>query len=187
MKKKSISILGCGWLGMPLAKLLYENGWEVKGSTTSTEKMLELEKQGIIPFMIDINKENKFNTTFFQSEYLLVNIPPSKLEHHITAMSLLCENIQRSPIDKVLFISSTSAYPNTNKIIEESSTDSLSNTTNKTIQIEHFFQALNKKVSIIRFAGLVGPQRHPGRFFSTGKTFTSPTNPVKIIQLYYCI
>ena len=28
-----ISILGCGWLGLPLAKALLKNGFSVKGST----------------------------------------------------------------------------------------------------------------------------------------------------------
>lgn len=32
---KTISILGCGWLGLPLAKKLVENQWIVNGSTTS--------------------------------------------------------------------------------------------------------------------------------------------------------
>jgi 3-hydroxyisobutyrate dehydrogenase-like beta-hydroxyacid dehydrogenase len=29
-----ISILGCGWLGFPLAKALLKDGFTVKGSTT---------------------------------------------------------------------------------------------------------------------------------------------------------
>lgn len=45
-----ISILGCGWLGLPLAKALIENGFSVKGSTTSTDKLTALENDGITPF-----------------------------------------------------------------------------------------------------------------------------------------
>ena len=41
-----ISILGCGWLGLPLAKALIENGFSVKGSTTSTDKLTALENAG---------------------------------------------------------------------------------------------------------------------------------------------
>ena len=37
-----ISILGCGWLGLPLAKAIVENGFSVKGSTTSSEKIATL-------------------------------------------------------------------------------------------------------------------------------------------------
>ena len=44
-----ISILGCGWLGFPLAKALLSKGLSVKGSTTSSEKLATLEKAGITP------------------------------------------------------------------------------------------------------------------------------------------
>jgi 3-hydroxyisobutyrate dehydrogenase-like beta-hydroxyacid dehydrogenase len=46
---KKISILGCGWLGFPLAKALLEkvpHQW----STTSPDKISILEKAGIHPF-----------------------------------------------------------------------------------------------------------------------------------------
>ena len=39
----SISILGCGWLGKPLAVSFLEDGFSVKGSTTSEEKIDILE------------------------------------------------------------------------------------------------------------------------------------------------
>jgi 3-hydroxyisobutyrate dehydrogenase-like beta-hydroxyacid dehydrogenase len=35
IENKSISILGCGWLGVPLAKHLIQKGFSVKGSVTS--------------------------------------------------------------------------------------------------------------------------------------------------------
>jgi 3-hydroxyisobutyrate dehydrogenase-like beta-hydroxyacid dehydrogenase len=50
-----ISILGCGWLGLPLAKALLENGFAVKGSTTSQEKLSVLENSGIQPFLIALS------------------------------------------------------------------------------------------------------------------------------------
>ncbi|WP_396187155.1 hypothetical protein [Flavobacterium sp.] len=53
-----ISILGCGWLGLPLAKALLENGFAVKGSTTSQEKLSVLENSGIQPFIIALESNN---------------------------------------------------------------------------------------------------------------------------------
>ena len=38
-----ISILGCGWLGLPLAVELISKGYKVNGSTTSMTKVRELE------------------------------------------------------------------------------------------------------------------------------------------------
>ena len=50
-----ISILGCGWLGLPLAKALIGNGFSVNGSTTSIDKIGLLENAGITPFLIEID------------------------------------------------------------------------------------------------------------------------------------
>ncbi|WP_321539617.1 NAD(P)-binding domain-containing protein [Flavobacterium piscinae] len=47
---KQISILGCGWLGMPLAKHLLQKGYSIKGSTTTETKLELLQNEGITPF-----------------------------------------------------------------------------------------------------------------------------------------
>ena len=39
MQKETITILGCGWLGLPLAKALVKAGYQVKGSTTREENL----------------------------------------------------------------------------------------------------------------------------------------------------
>jgi 3-hydroxyisobutyrate dehydrogenase-like beta-hydroxyacid dehydrogenase len=49
-----ISILGCGWLGLPLAKSLLAKSYEVKGSTTSENKLEVLINAGILPFQIQL-------------------------------------------------------------------------------------------------------------------------------------
>lgn len=36
----TVSILGCGWLGLPLAEQLLAEGYSVKGSTTRAENCL---------------------------------------------------------------------------------------------------------------------------------------------------
>ncbi len=51
-----ISILGCGWLGVPLAESLIKKGFSIKGSTTSEEKIEILTKKGIEAFLISIRQ-----------------------------------------------------------------------------------------------------------------------------------
>jgi UDP-N-acetyl-D-mannosaminuronate dehydrogenase len=48
INEKNISILGCGWLGLPLAKGSIGKGISVKGSTTSPNKISILEKSEFI-------------------------------------------------------------------------------------------------------------------------------------------
>ena len=48
---KTISLLGCGWLGLPLAKQLIEKGYTVKGTTTTEDRMSVLECAGVVPYL----------------------------------------------------------------------------------------------------------------------------------------
>ena len=52
MKENKIGVLGCGWLGFPLAKDLIKQGFKVKGSTTNKEKIKSLEKENIDPCLL---------------------------------------------------------------------------------------------------------------------------------------
>ena len=43
-----IAVVGCGWLGFPLAKNFVELGNTVIGTTTSSEKLSDLQEAGIM-------------------------------------------------------------------------------------------------------------------------------------------
>ena len=73
---KQISLLGCGKLGYPLAIKLLKQGYVIKGSTTTPEKMSKLKNSGIIPYLIDVNK--KMNLDFFNSDILVLTLPYKK-------------------------------------------------------------------------------------------------------------
>jgi UDP-N-acetyl-D-mannosaminuronate dehydrogenase len=113
MSKSSISILGCGWLGLPLGKHFSEKGFVVKGSTTNVEKVLVLEANGIEGFRIQLNPqvvgENVDN--FLDSETLLINIPPrislQKTDAHVEQISNLLSLIKNAFIKNIIYISST--------------------------------------------------------------------------------
>ena len=109
-----ISILGCGWLGLPLAKVLAKNGFSVKGSTTTQDKIDVLKQSGIEPFLFALNPENiQGNAISFleHSEVLIINIPPklrgNSKEDFVGKMKTLIPFIEKSSVEKVLFVSST--------------------------------------------------------------------------------
>ena len=56
MNQVKIAVIGCGWLGLPLAKKLVSKNFRVKGSTTSKQKISVLRNEKIEPFLIDLNK-----------------------------------------------------------------------------------------------------------------------------------
>ena len=126
MNKKAISIIGCGWLGLPLGAFLVDNGFDVKGSTTRKEKLSLLQKNGIIPFSIKVGQtlEGEDVDSFFQSEILLINIPPTRHNTDIengyqTAIQNIIEKAQSGAIEKIIFVSTTGVYGNSNKILTE--------------------------------------------------------------------
>ena len=57
IKKPTISILGCGWYGLALAKRLVAAGYPVKGSSTSPEKLEILSSLSIQPFLLHFQED----------------------------------------------------------------------------------------------------------------------------------
>ncbi|WMI68139.1 NAD(P)-binding domain-containing protein [Mangrovimonas sp. YM274] len=177
---RKISILGCGWLGLALAIDLIDKGYEVYGSTTSNTKIKELAKNGIKPFLINISDSNLNIQEFLASDVLIISITSKS----IADIKTLIMNIEKSKIQKIIFISSTSVYPFTNSIVTEE-TDT-SNT--PLAEIEKLFLANSSfKSTIIRFGGLFGYNRKPGNFIKPNKPVENPEGYVNLIHRDDCI
>ncbi len=176
---KNVSILGCGWLGKPLAVSLLEEGFLVKGSTTSEIKVQELEHLDIDTYTIDITEFEEFDS-FLHSEILIVAIPLKD----ILAFERFIEQIENSIIQKVIFISATSVYPTSNSMV----TEETATLTTPLSEIESLFRENTYfETTIIRFAGLFGPGRHPGKWFKNEKKIPQPNGFVNMIHLDDCI
>ena len=100
---------------MPLAKQLLQNGYSVKGSTTTESKLELLQKEGISPFLISLKaNETQLEIDAFleNSEILIINIPPklrgNSGENFVAKIQLLIPFIEKTKVKKVLFVSSTS-------------------------------------------------------------------------------
>ncbi|MDP3360394.1 MAG: NAD(P)-binding domain-containing protein [Lutibacter sp.] len=178
--KENISILGCGWLGKPLANSLMKKGFTVKGSTTSEEKLEEFQKIGITPFLISIDALTHNISAFLNSEILIVALPSKDVEDFRN----LIDHVEKSPIKKVIFISSTSVYGNSEEVVTEES-ETLPSAL-ATIEIL-FKNSAHFETTVIRFAGLFGYNRKPGNFFKNGRKIPNPDGFVNMIQQDDCI
>ena len=175
---KNVSILGCGWLGKPLAVSLIKKGFSVKGSTTTISKIDELSSLGIQPFLIDIGIENQIED-FLNSDILIIAITSKE----VSDFERLIVRIQKSQVKKVIFISTTSVYPSLNKVMTE--TSETIDTPHK--QIEDLLRKnINFKTTIIRFAGLFGYDRQPANWF-VNKEIPQPNGFVNMIHQDDCI
>ncbi len=181
---ETISILGCGWLGLPLAKDLKAMGYHVKGSSTSEYGVNQISSIGVQPFVFDI--ENQTNNIkqkqFLQSNTLVVNVPSKK----IWCFEKLLLRIEKSEIKKLLFVSSTSVYPSNNQIITEE-TETIPQFS-PLLTIEDLFRSSKViDTTVIRFGGLIGYDRHPAKFFSLEKPVPSPDSNINMIHRDDCI
>jgi nucleoside-diphosphate-sugar epimerase len=186
---KSITVLGCGWLGLPLAIKLKGKGWAVKGSTTRAEKLDLLANEGIDPFLVHLDNIDAVDTRFFNSDVLLINVPPGlrkrSEEAYLAEMEQLLGMVKLSPAKYVVFISSTSVYPELNRVISDVNNADTNSALYRSEQL--FTQCKSFKTTVIRFAGLVGPGRDPSRFFAGKLDVPNGQAPINLIHLDDCI
>lgn len=197
-----ISILGCGWLGFPLAKKLIEKGYEVKGSTTSESKLDVLQSNEIQPFLIELSEDKIIgNTSEFlnNSEILIIDIPPglrrdaetSVGKTFVNKIKILLPFIENSNIEKVIFISSTSVYGDTNSmstVTEESDLHPDTESGKQLVEVENIFRNnRNFETTIIRYGGLIGEDRNPIKFIAGKTNVANPEAPINFIHQEDCI
>lgn len=192
---KKVSILGCGWLGLPLGKFLADKGYEVKGSTTDPSKLGELKKSGIESYLVKINPdvicENM--SSFLDSDILFLNIPPERRDdietYHRLQMENLVREVKKSPVKHLLFASSTSVYPNMNHSVDENcrlEPDKKSGLA--LLNVEKYLMEQNQfSTTVLRFAGLVGYERSPLRSIRRKKLVLNPGSRLNLIHRDDCV
>jgi nucleoside-diphosphate-sugar epimerase len=194
MQKKTISILGCGWYGLAVAKSLVSDGYSVKGSTTTEAKISILEQEGIKPFLIDFDlQKNQNESSFFESEILIISLPPKRHsgEHkeYPEKIRRIVEAGQSGKVQKILMISSTSVYGEVNRKTEEGEIPVPDTESGIAIfEAEQIVQnAQNISSTILRFGGLIGPGRNLAKFFAGKKDIANGLAPVNLLHLEDCI
>jgi nucleoside-diphosphate-sugar epimerase len=200
-----ISILGCGWLGLPLGKFLVEKGHVVKGSTTSELKIPLILSVGIEPFLlkfspqiesVGVKNANDYeeNTSlhgkglpcyvsqFLDSEILILCIPPRAGKYgedfHVQQIQSLINNLSTSSIKSIIYTSSTSVYPELNQEMTE---DDEIFENHALIKVENLLKSLPQNITILRCGGLMGGERIPAKYFA-GKIINTGQTPVNYVH-----
>lgn len=194
MKNKQISILGCGWLGLPLAKNFIAQKYIVKGSTTSPEKKSLLQEATIQPYVFTLgttNNDELYTDFLANSDVVVINFPPRRIPNII---SIYQEQIQAilpfiNDTQKVIFVSSTSVYQNTNDWVTETLDSQPEKESGKAVlAVENILKThLKDRLTILRFAGLFGYDRVPGRFFANKTNVPNGKAPINMIHQDDCI
>ena len=169
-----ISIIGLGWFGSTLAEALKETH-TIVGSTRSEEKIEPFARSGIQAEVL--NPPLCPSPLLLRADVIVLNIPPFKdqLEWF--------KSWQWKPEAHVIFISSTSVYGQEEGILTESD-PALPESENghMLVKEEEWIKTL-PSYTIIRFGGLFGKARHPGKFLSGRKELSGGNQPVNLIHL----
>ncbi len=184
-----ISILGCGWLGIPLGESLVRQGHKVKGSTTKAEKLRELRQVGIEPLWLQLVPEPKGIgwDYLLDCDVLIINIPPrlerAGVEFHPAQMHYLIELLKNSAVKQVVYVSSTSVYPEMNREVKEEDVILPSQSASPVlVEVEQMIQSLRQPWLILRCGGLMGYERIPAKYVSGKKDLTTGDIPVNYIH-----
>jgi len=181
-KLKRISILGLGWLGLPLANQLVKNGFRVKGSATSNTNFKNFRIQKIDPFLIDLNNLNESILEFFlESDVLIFAVPPSKI--NIEKLEYFVELVEKSDVRKVIVISSTGIYRESNcEIIEKNANEFLVKNSMLNIVESLFNESLIIETTVLQLGGLIGYDRPPAKYAKSPKILSNPNGRINLIH-----
>lgn len=194
----NIAVLGCGWLGLPLAQKLIAQGYSVKGSVTGRDKLQVLNSKGIIPFQIKILEEGvQGDLTSFMTdiELLIIDIPPGLRSdpdaNFVGKIGRLQDYLQRSSVQKIIFVSATSVYEDMEDFPIYTESDPGNGNAENASQLlasEAILQSSESYMTtVVRFGGLFGPGRHPVTHLAGRTTIANPKAPVNLIHLDDCI
>lgn len=183
---------------MPLAKELLEKDHVVKGSTTTTDKLASLSREGIIPYIIKVLPEGiQGDITSFlsEAEILIINIPPGLRKNPeydlLESIGRLKNYIEKSEVTKVLLVNSSSVYEDTEGFPVYTENDAPNGSSEKSEKLRALEELIKNSDSytttVVRFGGLFGPGRHPVNFLSGKKKIKDPQAPVNLIHQKDCI
>lgn len=195
----NISILGCGWLGLPLATHLTTRGHHIKGSTTSQEKVDTLRSQNIEPFIIKLTPEIETTNEiadFCKSDLLILNIPSrtrgvDDSQYHLRQVQSAIQQVENSPIQRVIFVSATSVYPPLPGVVTEG--DAIPgkagrDTANTLLKAENeLLKNPAFQTTVVRFGGLIGDGREPIKYLTGKKNLPRANAPVNLIHQDDCV
>jgi len=185
----SVGIIGCGWLGKVLAINLLEKNTSVLATSSKLDNVNKLNQQSINAQQLTLPADvvQLAQHDVFTKHSLVIAITPQfkqgRTDYADKITQLVNAAQQRGLVERVILLSSTAIYNGLEGTVDE---ESLLNMATEKVQIlnaaEQTVLNFSKKGMVIRLAGLVGPDRHPGKFIMAKKTLGNSTAPVNLIH-----
>ena len=101
-------IVGAGWLGLPLARVLQAEGRQVAVTVSSAQKAAQLTAEGLQAWPLQLG--TGLTALPFRCRELVICVPPSKVEDYPTAIGRVAELARAAGVQRLLFVSATSVW-----------------------------------------------------------------------------
>lgn len=182
---KRVSIIGLGWLGLPLAQHLQQKGFVVKGSKRDPNGC------PIACYPFDLSEFDAVDLApLLDCDSLVINLPPSGCppEVYVAGIRWLIETAVHQHVTHIVFVSSSSVLPmRSGEFDEQTEPQASSPATQALIELEHVVARLPQHSDVLRLAGLVGQQRHPVYALAGKVGLGGAEQPVNLVHLQDCI
>ncbi|MGB1262050.1 MAG: SDR family NAD(P)-dependent oxidoreductase [Cognaticolwellia sp.] len=194
----SVSIIGCGWLGQALAQKLLANNIEVVASFQSLQTKEKLKQLAIpavelkLPIAADITCDIHLDNIagidglLFRQKVLIIAIPPQLKKGRVDyplKIQQLVQLAQLGSTEHIILLNSTAIYNGlTGQVDENSRLDFSAEKVSCLFEAEQALQGFAKTSHILRLAGLVGPNRHPGKFLQSKRLFANASAAVNLVH-----
>lgn len=193
VKNLSVGIIGCGWLGKALAANLKEQGISLLATSSKQENVERLNAQSINAEQLSLPESSLklAEHNVFLQHSLVISITPQfkhkKADYAEKVIQLVNLAQKKGVVQHIVLLSSSAVYGGLEGSVNEE--NSLNMVTEKVKILNDAEQAvLNfskqgaQQGNVIRLAGLVGPERHPGKFLLAKKTLSNSLAPVNLIH-----
>lgn len=169
---QKITIIGAGWLGLPLAQHLSQLGYQVRASRTTSEGVAALTTQGIEGFIAQLGSTLSLPATDIMIGCFPPQFKQGQGEFYPHYWRQLSQTAQQIGCKKLIMISTTGVYPQGAGIMREEmasfslalNNPSFSDKARLLLEAEQEVIDSGIDYLILRFSGLIDQRRHPAQF-----------------------
>lgn len=179
---KKLCIIGVGWLGKQLAESELKKEIEIIGIGRSNPQIPNFD---FTSFQLAQVNYDLINPKLKQAKYLVFTIPPSGSASYVLDSINFFEKIKLvNPELGIIYLSSSSVLGNaTGSLNENSPARPASDNAKKLRAVEAYLEKhWSGQFSILRLAGLAGPNRHPVKYLAGKKDISKGNSPINLIH-----
>lgn len=190
---RTVAIVGTGWLGLALAAALAtRSNYTVRASYRESggTRPEQVEASGAMPYLVDLPERTERIIDFFEGvDTVVLTIPPGGRKYGAAAESRYLGLLRTlEPFLRprpLIYTSSTGVYGRKarGRVDERNPVQPDTHSTKAVVAAEDYLRENVTRLTVLRLAGLIGPDRNPANFFRPGgKGLKRGQAPVNLVH-----